>query len=289
MKSSLHASLIPILIVLGIGANVASAQPVAIPDQASPSASASRVPYASGGVGYDERAQMEATKSQFNLRLMFAINAGNYLSGVKVRIQETSGATLLDATSNGPWFYAQLPPGNYVLTLDNRGKIKTRNINIAAEEATVENFYWVEAVSSAPPQGTTEWAIRPPAGQTSEASNASASSSEPRLYSSDISYVSGGNGTAEYDRMEAAKDQYNLRLVFSVDNVDFEPNSVRVRVQDMASQRTLLDTDAKGPIFYARVPGGQFLVTLDYDGQQYQQQMGVPENGATTEFFNWTH
>ncbi|MFZ1535963.1 MAG: hypothetical protein WAT23_01050 [Chromatiaceae bacterium] len=280
MKTSLHASLIPALIVLGIGANVATAQPVPIAQSSSHPASStntSSVPYASGGVGYDERDRMEAAKSQFNLRLMFAVTGGEYLSGVKVHIQDTAGATLLDATSNGPWFYAQLPSGNYVLTLDNRGKIKTRNVNISAQGATIENFYWVEPVSAVPAQGTTEWAIRP------------ASPQEPRLYSSDIPYISGGNGANEYDRMEAAKGQYNLRLVFSVDNADYQPNSVRVRVQEKASQRVLVDTDAKGPLFYARVPQGQYLVTLDYDGQQYHEEMGVPENGSATESFNWTH
>lgn len=285
MKTSIHASLIPVLVVLGIGSHVANAQPVPIAQSSSLPASASNtssVPYASGGVGYDERDRMEAAKSQFNLRLMFAITGGEYLSGVKVRIQDNAGATLLDAISSGPWFYVQLPPGNYVLTLDNRGKIKTRNVNISAHGATIENFYWVEPVSSVPAQGSTEWAIRPQAGLT-------ASPMEPRFYSSDIPYISGGNGPNEYDRMEAAKDQYNLRLIFSVDNADYQPNSVRVRIKDMASQRTLVDTDAKGPLFYARVPQGRYLVTLDYDGMQYHQEMGVPENGSATESFNWTH
>lgn len=286
MKKSIHATLIPVILVLGIGGNVtnvANAQPVSIAEPPAVPASASSVPYTSGGVGSDERDRMETAKSRFNLRLMFAISAGNYLAGVRVRIQDNGGATLLDVPSNGPWFYAQLPPGNYVLTLDNRGKIKTRNVNISAEGATIENFYWVEPVGSLPAQETsTEWAIRPPAGLTAEPM-------DQRLYSSDIPYISGGNSPYEYDRMEAARRQYNLRLLFSIDNADYVPNSVRVRVQDMASQRTLLDTDAKGPIFYAKVPQGRYLVTLDYDGQQYHQEMNVPENGSVTESFNWTH
>ena len=283
MKKIIHASLIPAILVLGIGGNGANAQQVSIAEPPAVPATASSVPYTSGGVGYDERDRMEAAKSQFNLRLMFAVNAGNYLSGVRVRIQDKSGATLLDVPSNGPWFYAQLPPGNYVLTLDNRGKIKTRNVSISGEGATIENFYWVEPVDSVPVQETTtEWAIRPPAGFTP-------SPTEPRLYSSDISYISGGSSSAEYDRMEAARRQYNLRLLFSIDNADYVPNSVRVRIQDMASKTTLVDTDAKGPIFYARVPQGRYLVTLDYDGQQYFQEMGVPENGSATESFNWAH
>ncbi len=285
MKTSIKATLIPVLMVLGIGGQVANAQSVVLAEPSTPAASPASpasVPYASGGVGYDERGRMEAAKSQFNLRLMFAINGGQYLSGVKVRIQDKAGTTLLDAIANGPWFYAQLSPGNYALTLDNRGKIKTRNVNISNEGATIENFYWVEPVGSIPAQGTTEWAIRPPAGQT-------AATMEPRPHTSDISYISGGTGPNEYERMEAVRRQYNLRLLFSIDDKDYQPNSVRVRIQDMADQRTLVDTDSKGPMFYARVPQGRYLVTLDYDGQQYQQEMGVPENGSATESFNWEH
>ena len=117
MKNPIHASLIPVILVLGIGGNVVNAQPVSIAEPPAVPASASSVPYTSGGVGSDERDRLEAAKSQFNLRLMFAISAGNYLSGVRVRIQDNSGATLLDVLSNGPWFYARLPPGNYTLSI----------------------------------------------------------------------------------------------------------------------------------------------------------------------------
>ena len=120
MKKTILASLIPVILVLGIGgnvANVANAQPVSIAEPPAVPASAPSVPYTSGGVGSDERDRLEAAKSQFNLRLMFAISAGNYLSGVRVRIQDNSGVTLLDVPSNGPWFYARLPPGNYTLSI----------------------------------------------------------------------------------------------------------------------------------------------------------------------------
>ena len=44
-------------------------------------ASSSTIPHVSGGVGYDERTRLEAVKSQYNLRLLFAISgAGSYLS-----------------------------------------------------------------------------------------------------------------------------------------------------------------------------------------------------------------
>ena len=92
--------------VIAPAPGTAPAQPVAplyapVPTEmaaAAPSSGASSVPHISGGVGYDERDRMEAAKSQYNLRLLFAISgSGSYLSAVKVRIQDARGATLLDA------------------------------------------------------------------------------------------------------------------------------------------------------------------------------------------------
>ena len=133
MKNFIQASLIPFVMLVGLGGTAVSAQPapvgaipapsaapsldereleqairegetasanraewvIAPPSGAAPSppavpvyapttteiaaaaptpGGASSVPYISGGVGYDERARMEAAKSQYNLRLLFEIS-----------------------------------------------------------------------------------------------------------------------------------------------------------------------------------------------------------------------
>lgn len=344
MKNVIQASLIPLMMVLGLGGTAVSAQPApvsAIP--ASPDAptldereleqairegetaganraewviapasgasaslsatptdapmptgiaasapspgGASSVPYISGGVGYDERARMEAAKSQYNLRLLFAISgSGSYLSAVKVRIQDPRGATLLDATSNGPWLYAQLPPGAYVLTLDNQGQIQTRNIRITPQGATVENIYWTGPVSALPEAGTSDWGIQSAPGQAS----AAIPPMRPLMSSSGIPYLSGGGDPDEKARLEASQEPYNLRLLFTVTGADNKPVSIGVRVQEASSPRLLLEAEATGPIFFAKVPQGEYLVTLDYAGQKHQRTMKVPGSGATTASFQWT-
>ncbi|MBK8638221.1 MAG: hypothetical protein IPN92_07985 [Chromatiaceae bacterium] len=247
---------------------------------------ASSVPYISGGVGYDERARMEAAKSQYNLRLLFAVSgSGSYLSAVKVRVQDPRGATLLDATSNGPWFYAQLPPGPYVLTLDNQGQIQTRHIRITPQGATVENIYWAGPLSALPEAGTSDWGIQSAPGQAS----AAIPPMRPLMSRGGIPYLSGGGDPEEKARLEASQEPYNLRLVFTVTGADHKPLAIGVRVQEASSHRTLLEAEATGPLFFAKVPQGEYLVTLDYGGTKHQRTMKVPGYGAATASFQWTH
>lgn len=259
-----------------------SSPPASIPTEiaAAPTGDASGVPHVSGGVGYDERASMEAVKSQYNLRLLFAISgSGDYLSGVKVRIQDARGATLLNTRSNGPWFYAQLPPGAYVLTLDHKGQIQTRNVKIQPQGATVENLYWTGPVSSLPDAGTGDWAIQAPAVPTLQ----------PLVSSSGIPYLSGGGDPQQKARLEANQGPYNLRLHFKMDGTDTKAISIGVRVQDAYSQRTLMEAEATGPLFFAKIPGGKYLVTINYAGQQHQRTLTVPGSGAATATFEWSH
>jgi hypothetical protein len=70
----------------------------------------------SGGVGEGERTELDALSNQFNLRLLFAMQgSGEYLSAVRVNIRDARGETVLTAESKGPWFFAQLAPGDYTV------------------------------------------------------------------------------------------------------------------------------------------------------------------------------
>jgi hypothetical protein len=72
--------------------------------------------YVSGGVGEGERAELDALSNQFNLRLLFAMQgSGEYLSAVRVNIRDARGEMVLTAESKGPWFFAQLAPGDYTV------------------------------------------------------------------------------------------------------------------------------------------------------------------------------
>jgi len=100
------------------------------------------VRYVSGGVGEDERAALEAVQDQFNLLLTFAVKGGAFLSAVEVGIQDRSGATVLQAVSDGPYFYTALPTGTYVVTASLDGQSSRRTITIAGGRSVRASFFW---------------------------------------------------------------------------------------------------------------------------------------------------
>ncbi|SDY17280.1 hypothetical protein SAMN05421644_13518 [Allochromatium warmingii] len=101
------------------------------------------VSYISGGIGVSEREELQAMKSQFNLRLLFAVTgSGSYLADVRVRIDDAAGGIRLDALSEGPWFYAKLTPGRYILQITSAGQVQRREVSIPASGALEQAFYW---------------------------------------------------------------------------------------------------------------------------------------------------
>ena len=77
---------------------------------------ANGVTYYSGGVGITERKQMEDMTKGYNLKLVFDNKSGDYLAGVAVTIRDAKGHVIIDTVSQGPWFSAKLPAGNYQVT-----------------------------------------------------------------------------------------------------------------------------------------------------------------------------
>ena len=87
------------------------------------------VKYLSGGVGLDERAAMEkAAKGNYNLQFVFAETTGPYLTDIKVDIQGKDGKKLVDMSTNGPWFFVELPNGHYSITVIHDGKSEVRRL-----------------------------------------------------------------------------------------------------------------------------------------------------------------
>jgi hypothetical protein len=98
--------------------------------------------YVSGGIGVNGRDELNALSHQFNLRLLFAMQAGNYLADVQVNIIDARGETVLSAKSEGPWFFAQLPPGAYTVDVDALGQTQGQTVRIGGARQSRLNFYW---------------------------------------------------------------------------------------------------------------------------------------------------
>ena len=100
-------------------------------------------PYLFGGVGSDEREAMEERAKGYNLKLIFAEKRGAFISGVTVVIASAKGAEIASLMTEGPWFYIQLPPGDYSVKASFKGETKQIiNLSVAKDKRVQQGLIW---------------------------------------------------------------------------------------------------------------------------------------------------
>jgi hypothetical protein len=129
-------------VVVAILLGAASLVPVTNANSDESVQTAGGVSFVSGGVGTDSTDRLSSLAKDFNLKLVFALKSGDYVSDVKVTIADAAGKTLLDTTSEGPWFLAKLPAGNYRIVATFAGNAEKRTIAIGAEKLKTIDFRW---------------------------------------------------------------------------------------------------------------------------------------------------
>ena len=98
--------------------------------------------YVSGGVGDESRERLQRMSGDFNLKLVFAMNSGAFLSDVRVTIADTAGHSLVETRSGGPWFLAHLPAGHYRVAASYSGEAITRDLSLDAGTQRTLDFRW---------------------------------------------------------------------------------------------------------------------------------------------------
>jgi hypothetical protein len=99
--------------------------------------------FMSGGVGTEERNLMQRKAGAYDLDLSFANRRGQYLSDVKVIIDDQHGKQLVDTTTTGPLFYIELPPGKYDVKASFDDKTREiKDLNVAKNHSTKELLHW---------------------------------------------------------------------------------------------------------------------------------------------------
>lgn len=105
-------------------------------------ARAADVPYITGGAGEDARQELRAKEGDYNLKIVAADKAGDYLAGVEVVIESTSKVRVLDATMGGPILLAKLAPGTYTIRATSDAKTLTRTVTVGARGLRQADFRW---------------------------------------------------------------------------------------------------------------------------------------------------
>lgn len=112
------------------------------------------VRYTSGGIGSDESSAMKAAASHWPLSLEFAIKAGaqaEYASNVHVLLRNGQGATVLKATSQGPFLLAEVPPGSYRLDATLDGNSLQREVVVRQGQPAHVVLEWPAGTDSRAP------------------------------------------------------------------------------------------------------------------------------------------
>ncbi len=86
--------------------------------------------FISGGVGEEDRAELEAVQKNYNLKIVFAGEGGIFLDDIHVVITDAAKNTVLTTDTEGPILLAKLKPGKYVVSADVQGITKTQNLTI---------------------------------------------------------------------------------------------------------------------------------------------------------------
>jgi hypothetical protein len=102
----------------------------------------SNVQVLSGGIGLGERQALAERARAFNLRLVFALSTGNYVSDVSIDIRDARGRTVVQHVSDGPIAYATLPPGRYSVTARFGKSAQTKSVSIGSRGQKAIHFRW---------------------------------------------------------------------------------------------------------------------------------------------------
>ena len=102
------------------------------------------VSYVSGGVGDDERQQMDRLAADYQLKMVFAGKGSpnEYLSGVKVQITDKDGKTVLDTVTQGPFLLAKMPAGRYAISAESEGMVKQQTVQVTGAKSQQVVFIW---------------------------------------------------------------------------------------------------------------------------------------------------
>jgi hypothetical protein len=106
------------------------------------------VPAVSGGVSLNARDTLRGSESNANVKMVFALNTGNYVSDVQVKVTDKSGRTVIDDTSNGPWLLARLPAGSYTAQATYNGHTVTQKFSVGAKGLRTAQFRWPASVET---------------------------------------------------------------------------------------------------------------------------------------------
>jgi hypothetical protein len=88
-----------------------------------------------------------------------------------------------------------------------------------------------------------------------------------------VPYLDGGVGLGERSALEGMAKGYNLKLYFAMPSGGYLAD-IKVEIQN-SSGKKLVETTSGGPWFFARLPEGNYRITVAYKGHTQVRQLAV--------------
>lgn len=102
----------------------------------------------------------------------------------------------------------------------------------------------------------------------------------------EVTFISGGIGSDEQNALQAIRADYNLHLLFSIKDTGEYVSDVRVGITD-SSGNTLMETVADGPMLFAKLKPGRYIVTAERRGQVAKQSATIGKTKTASLSFAW--
>ena len=129
MRREMLAAVCAVQLCLGAGA--CFAEPVADSPR-----------YWSGGVGEDELEHIRLIRNDYNLRVLFALKDGTYVSDVRVEIVDERQTPVLTVDSAGPFLLVDLPRKLYRFKATYEQLSAEQRIDLRSAPAKEAVFRW---------------------------------------------------------------------------------------------------------------------------------------------------
>ena len=106
-----------------------------------------------------------------------------------------------------------------------------------------------------------------------------------RAQSTSVPTLSGGVGLESMAELVAQQPSFNLKFVFTLMEGDYVADVV-VRIADR-SGNVVLEQSSDGPVLMVRLPAGNYVATLTYEGVAQTRKLAVREKGLRIEQLRW--
>ena len=147
-----------IIFVLGLSVSMAAFAYTSAPDEIIPEdtpdpdmseitpVTVGDVTYLTGGIGKAESSAIRMNARNYALEIILVEKADGreeYISDVKIMVQDNNKNTVLDMEAKGPYVLANLPQGKYFINAEYKGEVKTQWVTVSKKKHAKVVFWWL--------------------------------------------------------------------------------------------------------------------------------------------------